>query len=141
MIRVAGLLVTTIFLTACASTKVEEFQTPGGVSVKKVKCNMDSQKCMAEASKSCNGGSYQVLDSESHSGGTLADIMPGPVTWYSMAYVCGPSDGRMPTFAFQGQQYAPAPVVVNPVNPAPAYRPMRTTNCNTIGNTVNCTSW
>jgi hypothetical protein len=28
--------------------------------------------------------------------------MPGPVTWYSMTYQCGPSDGKMPAFAFRG---------------------------------------
>jgi hypothetical protein len=28
--------------------------------------------------------------------------MSGPVTWYSVTYQCGPSDGKMPTFTFRG---------------------------------------
>ena len=43
----------------------------------------------------CRGGSYQILDSESHAGGLLIDAIPGPVTWYTMTYTCGPSDGRL----------------------------------------------
>src|SRR5262249_13549150 len=41
------------------------------------------------------GGSYQILYSDIHPGGLLADILPGPVTWYTMSYVCGPSDGKI----------------------------------------------
>jgi hypothetical protein len=33
--------------------------------------------------------------SHNHAGGLLADILPGPVTWYAMSYTCGPSDGRL----------------------------------------------
>jgi hypothetical protein len=36
----------------------------------------------------------KILNSESHAGGLLADILPGPVTWYTMTYVCGASDGK-----------------------------------------------
>ena len=73
-----------------------------------MKCNVDLGKCFSQATSIC-GGSYQVVDSESHAGGTLADIFPGPVTWYGMTYVCGPSDGKYPNFPFQGQRYS-APV-------------------------------
>src|SRR5262249_2062852 len=48
-----------------------------------------------QATRDCGGGPYQILDSESHAGGLLADILPGPVTWYTMSYVCGPSDGKI----------------------------------------------
>jgi hypothetical protein len=62
--------------------------------------------CYAQATRDCGGGSYQILDSESHAGGLFADILPGPVTWYTMSYTCGSSDGRLATFpqrsAFQG---------------------------------------
>jgi hypothetical protein len=27
------------------------------------------------------------------------DTSPGPINWYTMTYQCGPSDGKMPTFA------------------------------------------
>jgi hypothetical protein len=63
-------------------------------------------RAVREASKTYQG-SYQVLDSESHAGGLLADILPGPVTWYGMTYSCGPSDGRLPSFAFKGQHDLP----------------------------------
>jgi hypothetical protein len=70
-------------------------------------------------------GSYQVLDSESHAGGLVADALAGPVTWYGMTYVCGKSDGRLPSFPFRGQQYLPAarPIV---------------TNCQSFGNSTSC---
>ncbi|MDZ4127608.1 MAG: hypothetical protein U1E02_26095, partial [Hydrogenophaga sp.] len=105
-------------LTACASTSVDEIRGPSGVAVKSVKCVSDSGKCMAAASESCGGGSYQVIDSSSNAGGAIADVMPGPFTWYRMQFACGPSDGRMPSFAFRGSSYTPPPVVV-----APAARP------------------
>src|SRR5262249_21848938 len=50
--------------------------------------------CYEQATRDCRGGSYQILHSESHPGGLLADILPGPVTWYTMSYVCG-SDGKL----------------------------------------------
>jgi hypothetical protein len=54
-----------------------------------------------------------VVDSYSKAGGLVADILPGPVTWYYMSYQCGKSDGRMPSFAFRGQNYQRPPVVVS----------------------------
>lgn len=102
-----------VSLTACATTSVKEHSSPSGMAIKTVKCNADSSKCLAAASKSCSDGSYQVYSSESHAGGTVADIFPGPVTWYSMNYICGRSDGRIPEFKWTGPTYtqdAPTPV-------------------------------
>ena len=65
------------------------------------KCRQDSTLCTSEAARFCNG-SYRVLDSESHAGGLVTDAVPGPFIWYSMRYVCGPFDGRYPTFTFRG---------------------------------------
>src|SRR5262249_40916894 len=70
----------------------------------------------------CRGGSYQILDSESHAGGLLADIIPGPVTWYTMSYACGPSNGRLADFPFRG----------------PHYKPPSIQTCSQFGNTVTC---
>lgn len=135
-------VISLILLTGCAKTTVSQFTAPDGSIVKKVKCNQDSNKCLTEASVSCNNGSYQVLDSESHAGGLAADYLAGPVTWYSMTYKCGPSDGKMPTFAFQGQEYKPAPVINNSTNyTSPTYNKPVNTNCYKIGNSVNCTSY
>jgi hypothetical protein len=85
------------------------FNGPSGARTETANCMYSSTGCMQQASQTC-GGPYQVLDSDSHSGGLVADLMPGPVTWYALTYQCGPSDGKMPTFAFKGQQFADSPV-------------------------------
>lgn len=121
-----------VLLSGCATTSVKQFQAPDGTAVKTVKCTSDPQKCFVAASESCPGsGTYRVVSSESHAGGLAADWIPGPVTWYGMSYACGTSDGKLPTFAFQGQQYIPEPILIR--NPT-------TTNCTTYGNNINCTS-
>lgn len=128
------------FLVGCATTGVDEVRGPSGAAVKSVKCVSDSGKCLAAASESCGQGSYQVLDSSSNAGGAFADLMPGPFTWYRMQYACGPSDGKMPTFQSRGSSYVPPPIIVAPA--APAARPRSTTtNCNRIGDQVNCTTY
>ena len=125
-------------LAGCATTSTSQFQAPDGTMVQTVKCSADPSKCFALASQSCpNGGTYRVLASESHAGGLLADILPGPVTWYSMTYACGASDGRMPEFKFVGQQYTPPPP---PSQVIIKQRPT-TTNCTQIGNSVNCNTY
>ena len=103
-----------VFLSSClAKTQTTSFSSPTGSSLFKTKCNVDTSKCFAEASSKCSG-SYNVIDSESHAGGTLADILPGPVTWYSMTYECGPSNGKYPKFPFQGPRYSPPTMVYTP---------------------------
>jgi hypothetical protein len=61
--------------------------------------------CYEQASKVCRGP-YQVLASESHRGGLIADLVPGlpggPVMYFSMNFTSGPSDGRLPEFPFRG---------------------------------------
>ena len=130
-------IIALLALTGCAATSVNDMRAPDGSALKNVKCNMDSQKCFVTASASCKetDGLYRVVASHSNAGGTLADIFPGPVTWYNMTYTCGPSDGKMPEFAFKGSQYTPAPVIIN----QPKQR-STTTNCYKAGNNVSCTS-
>lgn len=84
-----------------------------------------------------------MVSSHSNAGGTLADIIPGPVTWYNMTYTCGPSDGQMPEFAFKGARYTPAPVIMPaPQQPQQIQRPRSTTTtCNRNGDNVNCTTY
>jgi|SRR5215471_16570839 len=86
------------------------------------KCSQSPMGCYAQATRDCGGRSYQTLDSESHAGGLLADILPGPVTWYAMSYMCGPSDGRRADFPFRG----------------PHYKPPSIQTCSQFGNTVSC---
>ena len=73
--------------------------------IHKAKCKKSASKCFLKAQKKC-GNSYQVVDSESHAGGEWADILPGPVTWFSFRYRCGLSDGTKPTFPFEGPQFS-----------------------------------
>jgi hypothetical protein len=97
---------------------------PSGKPLKpsyRAKCK-STDDCYAQATRACGGRSYQILDSESHAGGLLADILPGPVTWYSMSYMCGPSDGRLADFPFTGPRYNP-----------PSIR-----TCSQVGTTVTC---
>lgn len=110
-------------------TEQSSFTAPSGATVSKAKCSASPNGCFQEASKTCSGP-YQVIDSESHAGGALADLVPGPVTWYSMTYQCGPSNGQMPTFAFRGAPVVVRPVVFQQALPPPLQAP----------STINCTT-
>ena len=128
--------------TACVTPSVKEYTGPDGRSVKTVKCSKSPEKCFITASSSCSGGTYQVVTSESHAGGLIADILPGPVTWYGMTYICGPSDGKMPYFAFKGRELTlpyppPKPIQVEvEVKTQPT-----TTRCNESRGTITCKTY
>jgi hypothetical protein len=64
----------------------------------RAKCSQSPTGCYEQATRDCKGGSYQIVEGESHAGGLFADILPGPVTWYTISYNCGPSDGRLAEF-------------------------------------------
>ena len=139
MIRKILIIIAVNILAACATTSVKEYQAPDGSKIKTVKCTSEQSKCFEMASSTCpDSGTYRVISSESHAGGLAADILPGPITWYSMTYSCGPSDGTMPDFKFTGQHYA-----LPPPNSAPVVIKQKptTTNCTTYGNTVSCNSY
>lgn len=97
----AVLSVAAASFSACDVTSGNTFASPSGAVVNRTKCSHSSDACFQAASATC-AGPYQVIESESHPGRLLEDAMPGPVTWYSMTYQCGPSDGKMPTFALRG---------------------------------------
>lgn len=138
--RIQLTLLALVSLTGCGTLAVSEYQAPDGSRIKTAKCTSEPQRCFTSASQSCpDGGSYRVISSESHAGGLLADIFPGPVTWYGMTYSCGSPDGKMPDFKFQGQQYrppqpAPTTTIVNTPRPS-------TTTCNSYGSSVTCNSY
>jgi hypothetical protein len=111
MFRYLVLCIAAIGLSGCMETANPSFNGPSGAALNAAKCSQSSVGCLQKASQVC-GGHYSVVDSESHSGDLLADVLPGPVTWYGMTYQCGPSDGKMPTFAFGGQPYVDSPTVV-----------------------------
>ncbi len=131
MIKFAVLLAVVV-LSACVEPSQTTIAGPSGQAINTAKCNQSPEKCMKKAAETCKGP-YQVVDSHSKSGGLVADVIPGPVTWYSMSYQCGRSDGRMPTFPFRGQTYQ-APQMTAAPKPT-------TTNCSKFGNSVSCTSY
>jgi hypothetical protein len=130
MIRFITITFAAALVGGCAAPTVSEVRAPDGRIMKNVKCNGDAQKCMNLASETCKdaGGTYQVIRSHSNAGGTAADIMPGPVTWYNMTFACGPSDGMLPRFDFQGPQFAPSQGTTY-------------TSCSSSGRSVNCVSY
>jgi hypothetical protein len=117
MFRYLVLGVVVAALPGCMETAGPSFNGPSGTPVNTAKCSYSSAGCLKQASDTCRGP-YQVLDSDSHSGGLVADVMAGPVTWYSLTYQCGASDGKMPAFAFRGQQFVDSPTVVVDSPPA-----------------------
>ena len=87
-----------------AYADVSSFPGPNGVTIHKVTCQSNEGECYQQAAAVC-GKSYQIVNSESHDGGLLADWVPGPVTWYSMNVRCGASDGRTANFEHRGATY------------------------------------
>jgi hypothetical protein len=136
----------TISESQAAGAWAESFVGPSGKPIQRAKCSRSSTGCYEEAHQTCRGP-YQIIESESHSGGILADALPGPVTWYSFTYSCGPSDGRLASFPFREPPHPQPsanspPVFVNPF-PAPTIqtpRPMMNCSSNRVGNTIwtNC---
>lgn len=121
------------------SASADSFIGPSGKTVQQVKCGHSPKGCYEEAHSTCQGP-YQIIDSESHAGGLVADLLPGPVTWYSFTYVCGRSDGRLASFPFRG---SPHRMIANPFPaPVPAQMPRPAVNCtsNRVGTSVytNC---
>jgi hypothetical protein len=119
------------FLSGCtAGPLATSYMGPTGESASTIRCTKDTAPCFEKASEVCNGGSYRVTNSYRNAGGLFADALPGPVTWYTMHIVCGPSDGKMPDFPLRGQE----PTM-------PESPPVHKTTCSEIGNTVNCTTY
>lgn len=110
-------------LVACSG--VREVKTSSGESVFETKCKGGPADCFADAKSKCSEG-YEVLDSESHAGGALADAMPGPVTWYRITFRCDAfAQASKPSFEHRGPAYqTPAPPSYQPYQ-APSSRGSR----------------
>jgi hypothetical protein len=91
-------------LIGAAYAETDSAQGPDGRQIHQTTCQGSSSDCYKEARATCRGN-YQVLDSQSKSGGIFADAMPGPIQWYYMTYACGSSDGRIAKFPHQGGDY------------------------------------
>jgi hypothetical protein len=101
MFRYALSCFAAIGLSGCMQTTGPSFNGPTGEAINTAKCSQSTVGCLQTASQVC-GGPYSIIGSEHHMGGVLADAIPGPVPWYTMAYRCGPSGGKMPTIASRG---------------------------------------
>lgn len=108
---------------------VEQLDTPSGVTVDYVKCSRNSNRCLNAASEHCKG-SYQVIGSESHPGTLVSDVFAGSVTWYSMTFLCGVSDGALPGFPYQRTAEPPSTIVP----------PGISTVCTALGRGKSCRS-
>jgi hypothetical protein len=141
MVRFWIVALSALGLASCGTTAPTSVSGPSGQVIARAKCSGSSAACFSQAAAACGGGSYQVLDSESHAGGLLADIMPGPVTWYTMQFQCGASDGRLPSFPFNGPSTGEAMANLS-ANMAEMSRPPEstTTRCSSFGNEVTCRS-
>jgi hypothetical protein len=137
MLRFAATLLA--LLVSCVVVSAETFIGPDGKPVNQAKCRVSPRGCYDEAHDTCSGP-YQIIDSESHAGGILADILPGPVTWYSFTYACGRSDGRLASFPLRGA--APRMPNIQVQAPAVVATPPAMTRCSSsrVGGTVwtNC---
>lgn len=115
----------------------DSFVGPSGQRFQQAKCSRSPTACYETARAECRGP-YQIIDSESHAGGLLADVMPGPVTWYSFSYICGRSDGRLAAFPFRGTP-AQMPQVQAPTFAAPPARSMTNCSSSRVENSVHTT--
>ena len=128
-------------LTGCMTENQASVVGPTGHTMHTAKCNQSPNACYQQASQTCSG-TYQVVDSYSKAGGLLADVIPGPITWYYMSYQCGKTDGRTPTFPFRGQHYNPATVVVTDDSSSfPTTVICNDLSSGTVSSTVRCQSY
>lgn len=118
-------ILSVLLFAACSQSQVESGLTsPSGENFASIKCSSNASACFRKASALCKG-TYRVVSSESHAGGVIADIIPGPVTWYHMDVICGKPDGIMPSFPFRG----------------PVYYPPKTINCTHTQYNSSCTEY
>lgn len=86
--HIVGVVGVGLLAVGCGAEGVTEAHSASGASSYTAKCKSSSADCVAMARERCPDG-YDLLQSESHAGGVLADAIPGPVTWYTMTFRCG----------------------------------------------------
>lgn len=140
--RVSFVLCAAAFALVGCGSSTKTFVGPDGQELSTVRCTSSTGQCFAKAQQVCKGKPYSVIDSYSNAGGLAADVIPGPVTWYTMTVQCGASDGKIPQFPFRGGTFGESMSAVTAATTAQAkqqstYR--RPVNCTStrIGNTVN----
>jgi hypothetical protein len=116
-------------LASCGMSRNKATVSSSGVTTHEVKCTDSANDCMNTANAKCPNG-FNTVYSDSHAGGVLADILPGPITWYELHFICSNSPGTPPVFAWQGPQDM-TPVIMEAVgnsmqqlnNTSPSYTP------------------
>ena len=131
----------------------KEVRAPDGRLIKNIKCKSDPNLCLEGASASCieSDMKYQVIKSHSTSGNRFSDMDSGVLTWYNMTYECGPSDGKLPEFAFQEKKPSstgrldPNLFKVTPFDYKDYAQPEKNyptrTDCRKDGDTLKCNSY
>ena len=76
-----------LMLSGCVSASGHAINLPNGKIGVRTTCHPDVAECYEEAGKICTNG-YDLVSQSVHMGGTLADLMPGPVTWYNVLVEC-----------------------------------------------------
>jgi hypothetical protein len=76
-----------LLATACSGASSHEIVGPNGRTAHRITCHPDISECLEQAGEDCPGG-YDVITSTVHSGGTIVDLLPGPVPWYNVLVSC-----------------------------------------------------
>lgn len=130
---ISTILLTSLLYGCATGPEVKSYTGPTGEKMSTVRCTKETGPCFEKASETCGGGTYRVVSSYRNAGGMIADVLPGPVTWYTMNIICGASDGVMPSFPLRGSEPA------MPQIPTPP--PAQNTQCTQMGNTLNCITY
>lgn len=85
--KLLALLSSVLLTIACASASSKIIAGPSGQRIVKTSCHPDVSRCFEEAARVCPKG-YDIVNVSSHMGGTVIDLMPGPVTWYDVLVQC-----------------------------------------------------
>lgn len=83
-----------------------------GADVYGVSCKDRASKCVSEALGKCGKIGYEVVESDSHSGGLVSDETPGPSKWYWLAFKCG-GPSSTPDFPWRGPKPTTNPGVTD----------------------------
>jgi Cu/Zn superoxide dismutase len=86
--RVFAVIVIALITLGCGpAPTAKPARTPSGSHGFHIKCKQPREDCLAKAAESC-GGAFHLVSESSHAGGTAADYLPGPITWFDMLVEC-----------------------------------------------------
>ena len=74
-------------ISGCAGSTSHAIIGPNGSLAYRLTCHPDIAECLDEAVSLCSND-YTIISTSSHMGGTLLDLIPGPVVWYNVFIAC-----------------------------------------------------